>query len=222
MSNALASGKVKGVLQRLYAQADENDDDILARIKEEADANSGGQRYAPELAPLFDGAVLPVPRDVGQFLYLPVRAKRPRTIVEIGTSLGVSAIHFTSALQGNGERHLTTVELSARKVELARANLKEARLVHLADMRQGDAFSALKGFDLEIGILFLDGWKDFYLPLLQMLEPKLAPSALVIADDTKLFPDRLASYLEYVRDVNHGYHSVEIPMGDGIELSLRT
>jgi predicted O-methyltransferase YrrM len=222
MANTLASARVQGVLRRLYAQADAKDDDILARIKKEADTKYEGQRYVPELAPLFDSAVLPVPPAVGQFLYLLTRTKRPETIVEIGTSFGVSAIHFASALHDNGEGRLTTVELSATKAKLARGNLEEAGLAHLADIRNEDAFSALKDFQFKIDVLFLDGWKDFYLPLLHLLEPMLASSALVIADDTKLFPDRLAGYLDYVHDLKTGYHSVDIPLGDGLEVSLRT
>ena len=45
---------------------------------------------------------------------------------------------------------------------------------------------------------------------------------LVVADDIRLFPERLASYLGYVREPLNGFHSVELPIGDGVELSVRT
>lgn len=44
----------------------------------------------------------------------------------------------------------------------------------------------------------LDGWKDLYLPVLRLLEPKLAPGALVAADD--MDHAGMAHYLDYVRD----------------------
>jgi predicted O-methyltransferase YrrM len=69
--------------------------------------------------------------------------------------------------------------------------------------------------------VFLDGWKHLYLPCLKLLEPKLAPGALVIADDVDLFPDALAPYLDYVRDPANGYVSVKVPVGDALELSAR-
>ena len=79
----------------------------------------------------------------------------------------------------------------------------------------------MKSLDLKIDLLLLDGWKDGYLAMLKFLEPKLAPDALVVGDDTKLFPDRLAAYLAYVRDPKNGYVSLDLPLGDGVEVSLR-
>jgi predicted O-methyltransferase YrrM len=69
--------------------------------------------------------------------------------------------------------------------------------------------------------LLLDGWKPLYLPLLRQLEPALSPSCLVIADDVLALSEPLASYLAYVRDGGNGYVSCEIPLDDGLELSIR-
>jgi len=73
-----------------------------------------------------------------------------------------------------------------------------------------------------VTVLFLDGWKDLYLPLLKQLEPKLAPGAFVAADDIHLFPDALKAYLDYVREPKNGYVSVTFPEGDAVELSVRS
>ena len=221
MANTLASAKVAGLLAELFAKSDENDPAALARIKAEADAKHGGQRYAPALLPLFDQVYMPVPPDVGQVLYLLTRAKRPDTIVEVGTSFGVSAIHFAAAIRDNGHGRLIASELSSKKVEAARANLAAAELADLVEIRAGDASETLKSLEPKIDLLLLDGWKDGYLAMLKFLEPKLAAGALVIGDDTKLFPDRLAPYLAYVRDPKNGYLSIDLPLGDGVEISLR-
>lgn len=221
MANTLASAKVAGLLADLFAKSNENDPAVLARIKAEADAKHGGQRYAPSLLPLFDDVYMPVPPEVGQLLYLLTRSKRPRTIVEVGASFGVSAIHFAAAIKDNGQGRLIAAELSQKKVAAARANLAAAGLADIVEIRAGDAFETLKTLDLEIDLLLLDGWKDGYLAMLKFLEKKLAPGALVIGDDTKLFPDRLAAYLAYVRDPKNGYLSIDLPLGDGVEVSLR-
>ena len=55
MPNTLHSEKVAALLACLFAASDEKDPALLARIKHEADAKHGGNRYAPELMPLFDG-----------------------------------------------------------------------------------------------------------------------------------------------------------------------
>lgn len=220
MPNTLASANVATLLASLFAEADAKDPLALATIQKEADARYGGQRYHPALTPLFNSAFLPVPPEVGQLLYVLTRAKRPGTIVEVGTSHGLSAIHFAAALQDNGEGRLITAELSAAKVKCARANLQSLGLDRWVEIREGDAFETLKALDAPIDMLFLDGWKDFYLPLLKLLEPHLATGALVIGDDTKLFPERLASYLAHVRNPSH-YQSSDLPIGDGVELSVR-
>ncbi|HXI99761.1 MAG TPA: class I SAM-dependent methyltransferase [Micropepsaceae bacterium] len=220
MPNTLASPKVVGLLASLFSQADTKDPAVLANIQKEADARFGGQRYHPSLTSLFDSAFLPVPPEVGQLLYVLTRSKRPATIVEVGTSYGISAIHFASALNDNCEGRLITAELSAAKVKGALANLQSLGLDRWVEIRHGNAFETLKDLDTPIDMLFLDGWKDFYLPLLKTLEPQLAPGALVIGDDTKLFPERLATYLAYVRDPAN-YQSVDLPIGDGVELSVK-
>jgi predicted O-methyltransferase YrrM len=71
-----------------------------------------------------------------------------------------------------------------------------------------------------VGLALLDGWKDLYLPVLHLLEPKLAPGALVAADDTTF--TTMADYLKYVRDPANGYVSVAFPVEDGMEISCWT
>jgi predicted O-methyltransferase YrrM len=70
-------------------------------------------------------------------------------------------------------------------------------------------------------VLLLDGWKPLYLPMLKFLEPRLAPGALIIADDLAVAPEALASYVGYVRAAGSGYVSVEVPLGDRLEISVR-
>ena len=70
--------------------------------------------------------------------------------------------------------------------------------------------------------LLLDGpLEEAYLPMLRFLEPQLSPGALVVADDLDIAPQALAPYLDYVRKPGSGYVSVELPLGDRIEVSLR-
>ena len=66
---------MSGLLLRLFAESDAKDPALLARIGAEADSRYGGQRYVPQLAPLFDQAFLPVPPEVGQFLYVAIRGQ---------------------------------------------------------------------------------------------------------------------------------------------------
>jgi predicted O-methyltransferase YrrM len=86
---------------------------------------------------------------------------------------------------------------------------------------EGDALQTLPehlGTD-SVDFLLLDGWKDLYVPLLRILEPRLAPGTLVIADDVTF--ESVKPYLEYVRDPANGYEAVTFPIEDGMEISCR-
>jgi predicted O-methyltransferase YrrM len=81
----------------------------------------------------------------------------------------------------------------------------------------GDARETLADVPGPIGLVLLDGWKDLCLPVLRSLEPRLAPGALVVADDITMAT--MADYLDYVRDPANGYVSVAFPVEDGMEIS---
>ncbi|RDJ94309.1 FAD-binding protein [Lacticaseibacillus rhamnosus] len=51
---------------------------------------------------------------------------------------------------------------------------------------------------------------------------KIPDGAFVVADDIDLFPEPLRPYLDYVRNPGSGYVSVTLPVGDAMELSVRT
>jgi predicted O-methyltransferase YrrM len=216
---ALDQPQVREVLSRLYAEADANDARILAEEQAIASA-AGGLIDEPALASTRDRTFMAVAPEVGRLLYLLARSRRPARVVEFGMSFGLSTIHLAAALRDNGFGHLITTEQSAGKASRAAEHLTQAGLSDLVEIRQGDAFQTLAGMDA-IDLLLLDGWKPLYLPLLRQLEPALSPGCLVIADDVVSMSEKLAPYLAYVRDVGNGYLSCEIPLDDGLELSIR-
>lgn len=215
----LAMAPAAPVLQRLFADAERVDEEVMKRVS--ARVSDGVPMNDRLLADVLEDAYIPVGPGVGRFLYQLVRLKRPRLVVEFGTSLGISAIHIAAALRDNGMGRLITTELSETKAKRACQHLRDAGLRDLVDLRQGDAFQTLANDDEPIDMLLLDGWKELYLPLLKQLEPRLQPGAVIVADDLKLLPDLLAQYVAYIRDPANGYVTVELPMDDGIELSIR-
>jgi predicted O-methyltransferase YrrM len=116
---------------------------------------------------------------------------------------------------------VVSTELHAAKVARARANLADAGLADLVTIVEGDARETLADLPGPIGFVLLDGWKDLYLPVLRLLEPRLASGALVVADDTISMAAQMTDYLTYVRDLAHGYLSVSFPESDGLEITCR-
>ncbi|KEC73543.1 UNVERIFIED_ORG: putative O-methyltransferase YrrM [Rhizobium esperanzae] len=159
---------------------------------------------------------LPVSREAGALLYMLARSSRARTIVEFGTSFGISTLHLAAALRDNGGGRLITSEFEPSKLKRAHENLTAGGLIDLVDIREGDALQTLS-VDLPetIDLLFLDGAKALYRDILELVEDRLRPGALIVADNADVSP----GYLARVRTPAAGYLST--PFADDIELSMR-
>jgi predicted O-methyltransferase YrrM len=218
MTNSLASPRLEAVLGRLFAASAAQEDDQMPApapgLASWADAS------AAERADALQDAYIPISADAGNLLYALIRASRPQTVVEFGTSFGISTIYLAAAVTDNGTGHVVTTELSSKKVAAAGANLREAGVDAAVTVLEGDALETLAGVPGPVGLALLDGWKDLCLPVLRLLEPKLAPGALVAGDDS-LGPG-MADYLAYVRDPANGYVTVAFPVEDGMEISCWT
>lgn len=159
---------------------------------------------------------LPVSRETGTLLYMLARSSRARTIVEFGTSFGISTLHLAAALRDNGGGQLITSEFEPSKVARARDHLAAGGLIDLVEIREGDALQTL-AVDLpdSIDLVLLDGAKALYPDILGLLESRLRPGALIVADNADHSPD----YLARVRSPSGGYLST--PFGEDVELSMR-
>lgn len=159
---------------------------------------------------------LAVSRETGVLLYMLTRSGNVRTIVEFGTSFGISTLHLAAALRDNGGGHLITSEFEPSKVVRARRNLTDGGLIDLVEIREGDALQTLS-VDLPeiVDLLLLDGAKALYPEILGLVESRLRPGAFIVADNADYSPD----YLAYVRSPANGYLST--PFGEDVELSMR-
>jgi predicted O-methyltransferase YrrM len=220
MPNTLTQPRVDAVLSRLFAQADRDEEVASSLPQDRATRTARLSLTTRERADTLQDIYMPVSPDAGRLLYALVRACRPETVVEFGTSFGISTIHLAAAVTDNGTGLVVTTELSNRKATAARENLQQAGLARVVTILEGDALETLASVTGPIGMVLLDGWKDLYLPVLRLLQPRLAPGALVIADDTSY--ESAADYLAYVRDPGNGFVSVDFPVDDGIEISCWT
>jgi len=159
---------------------------------------------------------LPVSRETGMLLYMLARNSTARTIVEFGTSFGISTLHLAAALRDNGGGRLITCEFEPSKLARARKNLTDGGLIDLVEIREGDALQTL-GTDLPetIDLLLLDGAKALYPDILSLVESRLRPGAWIVADNAEFSPE----YLARVREPANGYLST--PFAEDVELSMR-
>ncbi|MFE3824110.1 O-methyltransferase [Streptomyces sp. NPDC059092] len=212
-TDTLTDPRVKTALGRMFGRS-EQDETTAARLP------GGFATLSPqEQADAAAGIYMPVSAAGGELLYSLVRAVRPATVVEFGTSYGISTLYLAAAVRDNGTGRVITTELSEDKIAAARRTFAETGLDDLITVLEGDARTTLGALDGPPDFVLLDGWKDLCLPVLRLLEPHLRPGTLVVADDIDL-PD-LAPYLAYVRGPENGYRSVSFPVEDGMEISCR-
>jgi predicted O-methyltransferase YrrM len=218
ISFALDDPTLTSVLDPIYALSSRRDAKVMRRARA-ASARSSRTPTAAHLADLCGDAPLPVDREVGRMLYFLARAARPVTVVEFGTSFGASTIYLGAAVRDNGDGRIIGLELNAGKVAAARRNVADAGLADFVEILEGDAREALADVSGPVDFVLLDGWKELYLPVLRMLEPKMPAGAVVVADNLPMLP---REYTDWVREKSKRYTSVALACGGGIELSVRS
>ena len=213
----LNTAPVASLLDRLFAEADAAASPAMAELSrdERARLMRSKTEYL-RLYGLMKDLWLPVSRETGVLLYMLARSTRARSIVEFGTSFGISTLHLAAALRDNGGGRVITSEFEPSKVARARQHLTEGDLIDLVEIREGDALETLS-IDLPetIDLLLLDGAKSLYPDILSLVESRLKPGALIVADNADYCPE----YLDRVRAPGGRY--VSVPFAEDVELSMR-
>ena len=143
----------------------------------------------------FKNVYLPISKEQGNTLRQLIIDNNSKNVVEFGTSFGISTIYLADAVRQTGGQVVST-ELIESKAQKAIQNIEDADLSDFVEVRIGDAIETLKDYSEPIDFLFLDGWKDLYLPLFKMLAPLFHENTLIYADnmdmsDTKPYADYL-------------------------------
>lgn len=152
----------------------------------------------------FKHVYLPISKKQGKVIKNLIVEHNCKHVVEFGTSFGISTLYLADAVKETGGSVIST-ELIASKADVAQQHIKEVGLDAYVDIRVGDAMETLKGHDKPIDFLFLDGWKDLYLPLLKMLEPQLHSGTLIYADNTDMSDTQ--AYINYIQQHSDKYPS---------------
>jgi predicted O-methyltransferase YrrM len=218
--NTLTTPPLAPLLARLFQEADETSWETNPAVAALSEAEQSRLMRSKTEYRDFYGKLkdlpLPVSRATGALLYMLARSSAARTVVEFGTSFGISTLHLAAALRDNGGGRLISSEFEPSKVARAWVNLNAAGLADLVEIRVGDALQTLR-IDLpaSIDLVLLDGAKSLYPEILALIEGHLRPGALIIADNADYSPE----YLSRVRSPASGYLST--PFAHDVELSMR-
>ena len=190
----------------------------LARMRDEEPAMADAQRAGFDP----DKYLLAVGEEVARVLHALIVARRAKHILELGTSYGFSTLFLADAARRTGGK-VVTMDVAADKQDYARRQLADAKLDGFVDFQAGNALDLLVQAEGPIEFVLLDLWKDLYVPCFEAFRSKLAPNAIVAADNM-LYPEIARAdakrYQAAVR-ADSDFQSMLLPIGSGIELSCR-
>jgi predicted O-methyltransferase YrrM len=147
-----------------------------------ANLNHGSDAVLDSIAQGNESRGLPlVDAEVGALLRVLATAIAARRILEIGTAIGYSGIWLSGALPPDGM--LITLEMDDTRAKEARANFARAGLSDRASVIVGDAQLKIAKLSGPFDLIFQDGDKRLYSPLLDRLVGLLRPGGLLITDN---------------------------------------
>ena len=177
-----------------------------------------------------------VDAEVGALLRVLARSIGARRALEIGTAIGYSGIWIAGALPKGGL--LLTMEMSAERAAVARDNFSRAGVADRANVMVGDASRLLAKVAGPFDLIFQDGDKQMYIPLLDRLVDLLRPGGLLVTDNVLWDGEVVPGFVEprkrdagdtaAIADYNQRLNThprlmtATVPLRDGVSISVRT
>ena len=174
-------------------------------------------------------------KEMRQLLRVLLTIKKPRTVLEVGTAIGFSAILMAECL--DEESHITTIEKYEKRIPIARENFRRAGFSDRITLLEGDAAPILSGLTETYDMIFMDAAKGQYIHFLPDVLRLLAPGGVLVSDNVLQDGDVVESRYAVVRR-NRTIHSrmrdylwtmkhtpelqtVILPIGDGATVSVK-
>jgi predicted O-methyltransferase YrrM len=176
-----------------------------------------------------------VDAEVGALLHVLARAVGAKRVLEIGTAIGYSGTWLARALPAGGM--LLTLEMNAERARVARTNFERAGVADRTSVIVGDAQRMLAKVAGPFDLIFQDGDKLQYEPMLDRLLDLLRPGGLLVTDnvlwDGEVVPGFVAAPQRDPKDTraiaayNERLNShprlmtATVPLRDGLAIAVR-
>jgi predicted O-methyltransferase YrrM len=156
-----------------------------------------------------------------ELLAVLVKATRPSTILEVGTSNGYSTIWLADAAEAVGGS-VVSLEVEQERTEMARSNLSDAGVLGRVELRVEDAGEALAGYaDDAWDLVFLDAERPAYVGYWPDLVRVLRPNGLLVVDNTLSHANQLVEFSELVHEDGR-VTSTLVTVGAGVLLVVKS
>ena len=168
--------------------------------------------------------------DVARFLKLIIKISKPKKILEIGTSIGYSAVSMAQIIKEYGGK-IITIEYDEKAAFQAEENFKKAGLEDYIEIKFGDAREIVPSLNEKFDLIFQDVDKRLYAPLFNNCLNVLNKGGILVAEDT-LFPvleleEKWHYLIEPIKEFNdlvaksENVYSTILPIGDGVTFCIK-
>ena len=176
---------------------------------------------------------IPVMLDGGmEFILNYIKDNNIKTILEIGSAVGYSAIRFASI---SNDIKITTIERNPELYKEAVNNIKEFNLEDRINIICGDALETV--IDGKYDLIFIDAAKSQYIKFFEKYKVNLAPNGSIITDNlsfhglvenpsltknrnTRQLVGKISKYIEFLKN-NHEFKTEFFQVGDGVSVSKK-
>ncbi|QEK12115.1 O-methyltransferase [Crassaminicella thermophila] len=181
----------------------------------------------------FENHVPIIQPEVAKLLEVITKINRTKSILEIGTAIGYSAIILTNAME---DGKLVSIEKRSDMVEIATNNIHKAGLSEKIKIIEGSAEYILPALNEEFDLIFLDAAKGQYMSFFSASINLLKKGGVLVSDNVlykgmvasneyvvrrkRTIVKRMRTYLDYI--MNHPHLTTSIlPIGDGVAISYK-
>jgi predicted O-methyltransferase YrrM len=127
-----------------------------------------------------------------------IESKKSQRGVEVGSATGYGAINMGVGFERTGGK-LITIDIDPKMVQACQENVKKAGLEKTVTCVEGDALKVLPKLEGEFDFVFLDAVKEDTLKYFKLLEAKLKPGTVVVADNAIQSARAMKDFLDFMK-----------------------
>ena len=176
-----------------------------------------------------------IPHETVAFFRLFLQTMQPKSILEIGTAIGFSALLMAEQVP---DARITTIDRNEEMIGFAKENFARFDQRNQITLLEGDAVDLLEHIEQRFDLIFMDSAKSKYIVFLPEVLKRLEVGGVVILDDIFQGGDVARDIMEVRRGQRTIYRGLQrlfdatldnpgltaslVPLGDGILMLRKT
>jgi predicted O-methyltransferase YrrM len=117
----------------------------------------------------------------GRVLSMISKLVNPKSILEIGTYTGYSALSLAEGMHKNGQLH--TIDINEELVDFQRKYFNKSDYGKQIHQHLGSAIDIIPSLNIKFDLVFIDADKPNYVNYLNMIIDKMNPGGIILSDN---------------------------------------